>query len=240
MTAGIKENPAFQGLFSGGSKILENPNQIGKLYSIIANAMEFAKYFTQTRSLDKSIRVFGAAGAVYDALQFFGTIHYAAANTFKVRAGLLFFNNDNSSLDFLTELAFGVASVSGAILWAEQHRLIDLGRYTVQSIGGATAGSAALLGAVSMGLIGGFTVMTANSLVILESGLHFKNGKSVKLTNDEKISYKCTIAWSVSQIALVVIPAVGFAPAAPWMLGATIASQGFGLASFLYKNTKGA
>jgi hypothetical protein len=206
-------------------RIKANPNALGKLFSMASNGMELAKLYSKTKTFDKTIRVFGGVGAVYDTLQIFGTLHYLGFNACTMGNGGKFFTKDNSPLDFLTEISFGIVNVGGAILWADQHKLIDLGRYTVQSIGGAAAGSAALLGAISMGLVAGFTVMTVDSLFKLEQG---------KLTANQRFSHQCSVIWTVTEIALIIIPAIGFVPAAPWMMGAAIAAKGFGLTSFIY------
>jgi|GEM_PF-2872328 len=203
-------------------RIKADPNTIGMAFTFASSALDLAQRAKNITSYNPAIRIFGSVGAVYNTFQIGGTLHYVALAIF---SGKPFFNDKNTIGNFIKEVSFGVANLGGALIWANEHSLIDLGRYSIQSIGGIALGSLSLSGAITVGAIAGFSVLALWSISKLNGG---------NLTFDEKMSNICTVAWTVSEIALMIIPAVGLAPAAPWIITGTMFAKAAGITSFIY------
>lgn len=220
-------------------------NTWGQVLDFTANGMGLIQRSFNTTKLNKAVRAIGTSGAVLDAFQLGGSITYLGKLALSCGGGNFreektirnfvegfdlnkigregrYFNEDQTVVDLIRETAFGAANFCVALLWMDNHQLINLGKFSIQSVGRVVTFS----GVITTGAVVGLMMLSLETINTLKS--------EERLTKNERFSKQCSLAWSVSEIALIVIPMTAFAPAAPWMIAGSMFAKSAGIASFIY------
>lgn len=220
-------------------------NTWAQVLDFTANGMQLIQRSLNTTKFNTTIRTFGNSGAVLEMVQIGGTLTYLGKLALSCGRGNCrekqtvrnfverfhlnnmgmegrYFNEDQTAVDFIRETAFGAANFCVALLWMDDHQLIDLRKFSIQSVGRVVTFS----GVITTGAVVGLMMLSLETINALKS----EEG----LTKNERFSKQCSLAWSVSEIALIIIPFTAFAPAAPWMIAGSMFAKSAGIASFIY------